>query len=61
MLSVVSREIITKIIHIPSPDIQNVKNPPRILLNLVSLFNIEPTTAIKSFTNIDDVNTNIMD
>lgn len=51
----------TKIIQIPSPDMQKVKNPPNIILNLVLPFNIEPTTAINIFTKIEDVSTKITD
>jgi hypothetical protein len=61
MLLPVSREIITIIIQIPRPEKQKVKNPPVALKNRESLFNIEPTTAIKSLTKIDDVSTKITD
>ena len=61
MILIVSREIITKMIQIPSPEKQKVKNPPIILLNRESLFKSEPTTVIKSFTKIDDVSTKITD
>ncbi len=61
MLLLVSREVMTKIIQIPIPEKQKVKNPPMTLKYRDSLFNIEPTTAINTLTKIDDVSTKIID
>jgi hypothetical protein len=61
MLSLVSREVMTKIIQIPSPEKQKVIIPPMTLKYRASLFNIEPTTAINTLTKIDDVVTKIID